>query len=156
MKFKPKYFAVASCIIIVVAIASTAGCTSSSTSSNQQASPAASSGQAASGNPADTTGSDPDPSVMPRYNPSQRISYNHMEGSYATSYLYTTNDTVSQVSSFYKTQMPKLGYTVNVTEERSDYSQINYQKHGKTVGMMLASGGLLGNNTSISVVVMDV
>lgn len=163
MKFKPKYVAAASCIIIMVVIASTAGCTSSSTSSNQQASQAASGGQAASGYPADITACcDPDPSVMPRYNPSQRTDYADYPDRGSTSYGYDTRDTMSQVSSFYQTQMPKLGYTVKIDADRPDYSLIKYQKNGKTVvGMMLqpisnakhSSAYLSGNYTTIGVVV---
>ena len=162
MKFKPKYVVAVSCIVIMIIIASTAGCTSSSTSSNQQASQPASGGQAASGYPPDTQGSDPNPSVMPRYNPSQRTDYADYPDHGSTSYGYDTRDTMKQVSSFYQTQMPKLGYTVKVIENRNDYSLIKYQKDGKTVvGMMLlpvsnathSSAYLSGNYTQIGVVV---
>jgi len=142
MKLKTKCVVAALCIVIMVVFASTAGCTSSSTPSNQ-----------ASGNPTDATkGSDPNPSVMPRYNSSQRTEYMDYPDHGSTAYTYETKDNVSKVSAFYKAQMPKLGYSVKVLEDRSDYSLIKYQKDGKTVvGMMLLP--TVDDNTTIGVVV---
>lgn len=142
MKFKPKYVAAVSCIIIMVMIASTAGCTSSSTSSNQQANKA---------------GSDPDPALVPVYSPSQRTGYEHIEGSAASTYYYVTDDSVSQVTSFYKTQMPKLGYTLNTTQNYTignESIHTSYEKINEKTWVSITVGRselLNATNTTITI-----
>ncbi len=46
---------------------------------------------------------------------------------------YDTKDTLQQVSSFYQTTMPKLGYTSKVYSNTSTQFWVRYDKNGRTV-----------------------
>jgi archaellum component FlaF (FlaF/FlaG flagellin family) len=130
-------------IIILLVVASTAGCTSSTTSSPSSspqasgagASVAPSGGQSGNtlGYPADSSGFDPDPSIIPRYTPSVRtISINFTNHGY-TAFGYDTKDSLQQVSAFYQTQMAKLGYTSQVYSNTTTQFWVKYNKNGRTV-----------------------
>lgn len=137
MERLPRYLIAAVCIVLIL-VACTAGCTSPTTSSP---SPASGSGQASAvaktrqsgttGYPADNAGSDPDPSVVPRYKPSVRLLSPDKN---STGWAFETNDSLSSVKAFYSSQMTKLGYNVSGTENSTQtFWSVKYVKGNTTI-----------------------
>ncbi len=129
----PKYLVAALCGLMIL-VACTAGCTSSTTSPSPQASASV---QPSAG-PSDkftslydSRGSDPDPSAIPRYQPSVRVI---SPSNYSTGWVYHTKDSVSSVKAFYEAQMPKLGYRPSDTDDNtSDGWSVSFAKGNATV-----------------------
>jgi hypothetical protein len=132
-----RYLIAALCAVLIL-VACTAGCTSSTTSSpspaseSGQTSAAAKTGQSGTaGYPADNAGSDPDPSVVPRYQPSVRLLSPDKNG---TGWAFETKDPLSSVKAFYSAQMTKLGYSVSGTENSTQtFWSVNYAKGNTTI-----------------------
>jgi len=134
---RPRYFAGILCAVLLFA-ACTAGCTSPlSSSPNAQTSPVGKSQMP--GYPPDNPGSDPDPSLVPRYQPSVRIV--SPENGSAAGWTYETKSALSNVRSFYNTQMAKLGYTIVAGTENSTENSwsVKYGKHNTTTILMRAA-----------------
>ncbi len=138
MGTQSRYLIAALCAVMIL-VACTAGCTSSTTSSpspsseSGQASATAKTGQSGTaGYPPDNSGSDPDPSVVPRYKPSVRLM--SPEENVSTGWAFETKDPLSSVKAFYSTQMANLGYRVTGTENSTqDYWSVNYAKNNTTI-----------------------
>jgi len=137
MERSSRYLMAALCAVLIL-VACTAGCTSSTTSSpsptsaSGQASAAAKTGQSGTaGYPADNAGSDPDPSVVPRYNPSVRLLSPDKN---STGWAFETKDPLSSVKAFYSAQMTKLGYSVSGTENSTQtFWSVKYAKGNTTI-----------------------
>jgi hypothetical protein len=129
MGTQSRYLIAALCAVLIV-VACTAGCTSSTTKSGQT-SATSKTGQSTAGYPPDNAGSDPDPSFVPRYNPSVRL-ISPDENS--TGWAFETKDPLSSVKAFYSTQMTKLGYRVAGSENSTqDFWSVQYAKGNTTI-----------------------
>jgi hypothetical protein len=117
MKIARKLLTAALCSLVIL-VACTAGCTSPAASPSPQASTSGETSTAQSSKftkQYDSSGVDPNPSVLPRFEPSKRVI---SPSNYSTGWVYQTKESVSTVKAFYEAQMSKLGYS-QLTDENS-------------------------------------
>jgi hypothetical protein len=126
-----RYLAAVLCAVLLLAIC-TAGCTSPLTSSPSPQTSAGPEHSQNAGYPPDNAGSDPDPSLVPRYQPSVRLLSPENGG--GTGWAFETKSPLSTVKAFYSAEMAKLGYTVAGTENitQSNWS-VKYVKDDTTI-----------------------
>ena len=131
MRPSPRYIAAALCAVLFLAVC-TAGCTSPLGSSPSPQTSASTGKTQNAGYPPDNAGTDPDPSLIPRYRPSVRLLSPDNGG--GTGWAFETKSLLSNVKGFYSTEMAKRGYSVAGTENSTENSWlVNYTKGNTTI-----------------------